>query len=252
MTELVMKRVLGFMLFGVVLGALRAGASPAFEVDLESGWVWAGRADVRIPGDTGTRLSLVEDLDADSGPYVRALLGWRPSPRNVLLLTLAPLEVTARGALVEDIRFADTLFPADRSVKATYRFNNYRATYRYRWVEETHYYIDVGGTLFVRDAKITVESETDRDADDDLGLVPLVSVASGWEVVPCLWLRVDGDVLAAPQGRALDILFSVDYVWRNGWQTGLGYRVLDGGADNDSVYTFATFHHAALTLRYAW
>lgn len=67
-----------------------------------------------------------------------------------------------------------------------------------------------------------------------------------------IWLQMDGEALAAPQGRAIDVLFSLDYAWENGWQAGVGYRVLDGGADNDTVYTFATFHHAAVLLRYAW
>ncbi len=227
------------------------GATP-FALEVEPGWVWTGRADVRIPGDEGTRFSLTDDLDADAAPYVRGRLAWRPGPRHQWLLTVAPLEATARGTFQEETRFADTVFPGDSRVKATYRFNNYRLTYRYRWWEGANYYVDGGATLFVRDAKVTVASDTQRDSDDDLGFVPLVSFNLGWEAVPSLWLRLDGDALAAPQGRALDVLLAMEYAWRNGWCTGIGYRVLDGGADNDSVYTFATFHHAALLLRYAW
>ncbi len=247
-----MKRAIFVLFFGGLMAVSYAEGLATFAVEVESGWVWVGRADVRIPGDTGTRFSLSDDLDADSGAYIRARFGWRPADRHLVFLTLAPLEATARGAFTDDTRFADTMFAADSSVKATYRFNNYRASYRYRWLEDVRYYVDVGGTLFVRDAKIKVESDTDRDSDDDLGLVPLLSFAAGWEMIPQLWLRVDGDALAAPQGRALDVLLSLDYVWPNGLDTGIGYRVLDGGADNSSVYTFATFHHAAITLRYAW
>jgi hypothetical protein len=247
-----MNKTLGILVFGCWLGMVYAEQPATVTVDLESGWVWPGRADVRIPGDAGTRFSLVNDLDADSDAYVRARIGWRPAARHVVMLTLAPLEATARGSLAEDTRFADTQFAAGSTVKATYRFNNYRATYRYRWLAGDRYYADVGGTIFVRDAKVVLASETNRDADDDLGLVPLLSFAFGWEAFPRFWLRMDGDALAAPQGRAVDILFSLDYVWGNGWETGLGYRVLDGGADNDTVYTFATFHHAAALLRYTW
>ncbi len=247
-----MKRATLSIFLGLLVGVACAKGATAYEVDLESGWLWTGRADVRIPGNEGTRFSFTDDLDADSGAYVRARLGWRPRERYAVMLTLAPLEATARGRFEEEIRFADTVFPAGSAVKATYRFNNYRATYRYRWIEEARYYLHVGGTLFVRDAKVTVRSEADRDSDDDLGLVPLVSFALGWEAVPHVWLRMDGDALAAPQGRAIDILFSLDYEWNTAWETGIGYRVLDGGADNNSVYTFATFHHAALVLRYRW
>ncbi len=47
---------------GPVLG------EPTRSVEVEGGWLRAGRADVRIPGDTGTRFSLTDDLDArDTG-----------------------------------------------------------------------------------------------------------------------------------------------------------------------------------------
>ena len=248
------KRSLSAWICALIFCLLISNATgqSAAELDLESGWLWTGRADVRIPGDEGSRFSFTDDLDPDSTFYVRGRLSWRPSQRHRWALTLAPLEATARGTFTDDIRFADTLFPAGSDVKATYKFNNYRLTYRYRWLDAPRYFLEAGVTFFVRDAKVTVESDRLRDDDDDLGVVPLISFDAGWEARPRLWLRVDGDALAAPQGRAVDILFSLNYKWTDNLQTGIGYRVLDGGADNDSVYTFATFHHAALVLRYTW
>jgi len=35
---------------------------------------------------------------------------------------------------------------------------------------------------------------------------------------------------------------------RDNLRIGLGYRILEGGADVDAVYTFAMFHHLALTV----
>jgi hypothetical protein len=59
-------------------------------------------------------------------------------------------------------------------------------------------------------------------------------------------VRVEGDALAAPQGRAEDIFAGivVDAGPRLSFKT--GYRVLEGGADNDEVYTFALIHYIAV------
>ena len=57
-------------------------------------------------------------------------------------------------------------------------------------------------------------------------------------------LLFDADALAAPQGRAEDVLLAATWALREGLFVYAGYRTLEGGADNDEVYTFAWFHYA--------
>lgn len=230
----------------VGVGAIALRADPSWRVDLESGWLTTGRADVRIPGDTGTRFSLVDDLDADDTAYIRGRVSWRSAPRHNWTLSLVPIEVSATGTLEQDTKYVDTLFPAGTTVDATYRFNNYRLSYRYLFYESDHLHAEAGATLFVRDAKVTLESGNERDASSDLGIVPLVSFGVRWEFIPSVSLVLDGDALAAPQGRAFDVFGGIHYRPREHRSIGLGYRILEGGADNDDVYTFALFHHLAL------
>lgn len=219
-------------------------------VEVEVGAVWVGRADVRIPGDDGTRFSLRDDLDSDESAYIRTRLSWHPGERHTVLLTLAPLEVTASGPLPRDIRFADTEFSAGSPAKATYRFNNYRLTYRYLLHTTDRFTLELGGTLFVRDAKVTLETPGRRDSDSDVGLVPLLHIRMAYAWTP-QWVTVlDGDALAAPQGRAIDVLAALAYQWNEQTQISVGYRLVEGGADNDSVYTFALFHHLAAAARW--
>ena len=35
-----------------------------------------------------------------------------------------------------------------------------------------------------------------------------------------------------------------------GWHAFIGYRILDGGADVDRVYSFGTFHYATVGITY--
>ncbi len=237
-----MKR---FVLFWFV-GLMTAMGEPGRTVELEGGRLFPGRVDVRIPGDTGTRFSLVNDLDADDTGYVRMRLAWRSAPRHNWAVSIVPIEVAASGTLEIDTRYVDTLFAAGTRVDATYRFNNYRLTYRYLVRKTERFQAELGATLFVRDAKVTLQSDTQKDASSDLGVVPLVSFAVSWLLWPSFELVLDGDALAAPQGRALDVFGGVQYRPRENWGLGVGYRVLEGGADNNDVFTFALFHHVAL------
>ena len=225
-----------------------AMGAASWGVEFEGGLLSAGRADVRIPGDAGTRFSLVEDLEASDTAYWRMRLNWRSAPRHNWIASYVPIEVSSSGRFARDTTYVDTVFPADTDVDATYRFDNYRLTYRYLWLERERWQIEIGATLFVRDAKVTLRSATQQDSDADLGVVPLASFAARWQVTPQMSLLVDGDALAAPQGRALDVFGGMHYQPRDNLSFGAGYRMLEGGADNDDVYTFALFHHAALQV----
>ena len=55
--------------------------------------------------------------------------------------------------------------------------------------------------------------------------------------------------LAAPQGRAEDVSLKAVVRLTDAVDLDLGYRLLEGGADNDEVYTFAFFHYAVVGLR---
>jgi hypothetical protein len=63
---------------------------------------------------------------------------------------------------------------------------------------------------------------------------------------------LDGDALAAPQGRAEDVQIAVTYKVSENLQVRAGYRILEGGADNDGVYNFVLFHYASIGLSYTF
>lgn len=61
--------------------------------------------------------------------------------------------------------------PGDRNLG----LDNYRLTYRYRIQDNGKFRTEIGGILFVRDAKITLRSSLISDMDDDLVVVTLLS-----------------------------------------------------------------------------
>jgi hypothetical protein len=57
---------------------------------------------------------------------------------------------------------------------------------------------------------------------------------------------LEADALAAPQGRAEDAIFALQYIINPRATLRFGYRILEGGADNDNVYNFTLLNYVVL------
>lgn len=235
--------------------ALLIGIPSARAIDLgaevEAGVAWQGYNDVRIPGDTGTTFSLVDDLAQRAGPAFRVSVGAALSDRHALRLTWAPVRLTSRGTLARDVRFNGETFPAGSRVTGEYRFDSYRLTYRYGVIRTERLDLDLGATAFVRDAGISLQSAQYAEKTN-VGFVPLLSFRLAWAFAPPVSLLVDGDAIAAGPGRAEDVLVAVDVEVRPGVSVRAGYRFIEGGADTDDVYTFALLNQAVAGLAVAF
>jgi hypothetical protein len=246
-----MKRFAVWLIFCVV-SVVSVAVSHAGEfienlaIYLETGAVFTGYNDVRIPGNTGTTFSLSEDLDSDESVFWRARVSYRIGTRHSLAILVAPLIIEAHGTLEKEVAFRNAVFPAGTTLDATYRFDSYRLTYRYELVRKEGLRIGMGLTAKIRDATISLKSRDVAAEKPNTGFVPLINMRIVWSLGDRFGLLLDGDALAAPQGRAEDLLFAVRYSATDRLAFRAGYRLLEGGADNDEVYTFALFHYLSL------
>jgi hypothetical protein len=234
-----------------------AVASPAVgaetgttRLEIELGATTATRNDVRIDADTGTRFDLNALQGEPSAPLVRVTLDLQPWEAHGLRFSYQRLRTEGTGTLPGPTRFRDTTFAPGIVTEGSYQFDTWRATYRYTAWRSEAVRLFVGGTLLVRDAEISLTQAGRSATRDDLGLVPLLHLAAEWQASPRLRLIAETDALGAPQGYAVDLALRGAYALAPGWEATLSYRLLDGGADNDSVYSFATFH--AVTAGLGW
>jgi hypothetical protein len=234
------------------LGFLVALAAPAgadgWRASLEAGAAWQTRNDFRIPGDGGSLVRLAEE-DQGPVPAFRATLTWDITPHQSLRLLAAPLRVETTFTPESPVVFQDLVFPAGRPTDATYVFNSYRLTWYWRFRESERWSFRLGATLKVRDAEIGLDGEPGRSVKQDLGVVPLLYVHARYRVSDRVALELEADALAAPQGRAEDVSLKGVFRLSDRVDFDLGYRLLEGGADNDEVYTFALFHYAVAGVR---
>jgi len=227
-------------------------ASERFRIQLEGGPVWQTRNDIQIPNDaTATRFSLTE-LGKGPSPSLRLTVDWNLNRKHALRLLLAPLTIRASGTFGEDVVFQGRTYTAGSDVEGTYRFNSWRLTYRYRLAGGPSWALRIGATAKVRDAEVRLEQGDVSSSDTNVGVVPLFHIDAGYRFNDRWAVVADSDLAAAPQGRAIDAAFLVNYQAGRKWDFSFGYRTLEGGADNDDVYTFAWLHYAVAAVGYSF
>lgn len=236
------------MVFAVLVLTANVSWATGPQIALEGGLAWQGRNDFRIPGDQG---SLVPLAAADSGPAaaVRATVTFDLTARQSLRLLAAPLRLQTPYRSPAEVRFTDRVFAADQRLDAIYRFDSYRLTWYWRLAPRGRWTFRVGGTLKVRDAEITLAGVEGRAAKTNLGLVPLLYGHVRYAATERLAFELEADALAAPQGRAEDVSLKGVFSLSDRLAVEGGYRLLEGGADNDEVFTFAAFHYAIIGIR---
>jgi hypothetical protein len=227
--------------------------SPRVLLELEGGAAWQSYNDVQIPNNaSSTRFSLRDVAGGGPWPAGRAYLTWNVNDRHGLRLLAAPFSITEDGTSAEPISFAGANYSALQPLRATYTFNSYRVSYRYRFraTEQTKAW--VGFTAKLRDAQVKLVQGSVTSQKDDLGFVPLLHFAVERKVADKWQVDFDADALAGGPGRAVDASLKLGYDPGGAWMVRAGYRTVEGGADVDEVYSFAWLHYGVASLVWRW
>ena len=246
--------VLAGALASPLVAQLPGATAPRFTVELEAGPVWQSRNEARVPNeDDATLFSLRAITGSGPWPSGRLTLGWRFRERQEVRLILAPLSLTETGRSRGEIRFDEETFAPLVPLTATFTFNSWRASWRYRLHAGATTEGWIGFTAKVRDAVIALEQTVASPGvgtgslregrTTDLGFVPLLHLAGGWTPAPGWALRGEFDGLAGGPGRAFDVTAWVERAMGDGWLLRAGYRTIEGGADVDQVRSFAWLHY---------
>jgi len=225
----------------------RTVADHPWRIELEGGAVWQSRNDVQIPGDTGTRFSLLDLTGTGASPVGRLSVDWDPWERHGFRFVYAPVTIDGNGDLDQPVNFNGTSF-APGAAYGSYRFDTYRLTWRYRFHESERWTWRAGLTALVRDAEIEVRQGGTSSTKSNTGLVPLVHLAGDWRFADRWLLEGIVDGAYASQGRAVDLSLKLGYELSDRWRVSGGYRMIEGGSDGDDVYTFAWLHAAVVSV----
>ena len=248
-------RLKGLALAALFLGPLVASGmaadEPRFALELEAGPCGRPRTTSRSPTTNPAPDSPWRTWSGpDPGLSGRLYFTWNINPRHGLRLLLAPLCYTESGVL----RRAPWISPA-RSfaagvpTEATYQFNSWRLSYRYRFHGRRALAWWVGFTAKIRDAKIepgageTAQRRRPTSASCPCCTLPgTIGFAERWHLI-----ATSTPWPAVPVGPSTSAL-KVGYDFDERWSVAAGYRTVEGGADVDDVYNFAWFNWAAASV----
>jgi len=238
--------VLAAMASAAASAAERVPPSPALTVEL--GAAWQLRNTAQVSNEPPNTRFKIDELTGD-GPYPagRVVLDWPLNEKHRLRFLIAPLRVDETGTTSTPIVFQDRTF-APGPIEVKYRFDSYRASYRYVFYERERWMWSGGATLNIRDAEIRLQQGALTRTEKNTGVVPLLALEGEWRFAHGWYGLLDFEGLAAPQGRAIDVALKLGYDVTPNITIAGGYRILDGGADNDDLYTFARFDSAVLGL----
>ena len=246
-----MKRIATLLLIlasAAIASPATAADTPRFNLELEAGPVWQSSNDVQIPNsELGTRFSLKDLVGAGPWPAGRIYFTWNINNKHGLRVLLAPLSYTETGIFDDEVLFAGEAYEAGIPTEATYQFNSWRLSYRYKFKNGDRWQLWVGFTAKIRDAKIELRQGEVTSKDTDLGVVPLAHFAADWRFAEKWHFIADFDGLAGGPGRAIDLALKIGYDINDRWSVTAGYRGVEGGADVDEVYNFAWFNYAIVS-----
>lgn len=213
--------------------------SAQYQVNLEAtGWN-TRLNEVRKPSVGGTTFSFPGLLGSGPTWAYRLDASWQVNDRHGLRVLLAPFEVSGTGVFASPVNYQGRVFRAGEPTRGLYRFNSWRATWHYTLMENDAWTVRLGATAKIRDAKVLLEQDGVTTSNSNQGFVPLAHLyterrfSPGWSAV------FETDALGAKQGRAIDAALMVRWQATARVHADLGYRLLEGGADNDEIYTWA-------------
>jgi hypothetical protein len=220
----------------------------------EGGALFTTRNDARQPNDPqdpanlGTRFSLLPLTG--KGPFgaYRITGTFNFNSKHGLRLVYAPVEVEGTGVLPGPVLFAGENYSPGVPTEAVYQFNTSRIGYRYTLLDRKKWQLKIGASLLIRDAKIQLTQGAVTSRDTDLGVVPLAALSVQYSPTSRWHLLFDGEGLAGGPGRAVDASLKVNYDVTERYWVGVGYRIVEGGADVEQVYTFAVLQYAVASV----
>lgn len=251
MTPVALRSVCALALGLPTLLVAQTAAPARMSIELELGAAQLKKNDLQSPNNaTATRFDLARTIGTSKNQgSARITLRIPTSSGSEWLAVYAPLSFKGSAPLGQAVSFQGSNFAAAPSTSATYRFDTYRLTWRTPVYQDADTTVRLGVTGLVRDASISLSQPGASASQSNTGLVPLLH-ASVERRLSEQWTFIgDVDALGSRQGRAIDLSLRAQYSLDRDWAISGGYRILDGGANNNTLYNFARVQSFTLGIR---
>jgi hypothetical protein len=203
----------------------------------------------RSPGDGGSTFDLASSFD-ESTFFYRLNFKMKTQKNSGVRVLYAPLKIEGSYRYDRDIEFEEETFSQNEKIETLYQFNSYRVSYFWNLKNSKKFLMDLGGTLKVRDAKVRLKQGSKKEMIENIGFVPLIYLYGEYRFDGISFVSFDFDGLVAPQGRAVDAGLFYGLSFSKNLRASLGWRILEGGADNKKVFNSALFQFYSMRLEF--
>ena len=221
-----------------VRAATNMEKEPSIEwvVDTQFGFARVTSNTTQVPNNaSATEIDLGEGTVESLRIYISAIV----KKKHEIRLLFAPLSYESSQVSDSDILFNGVSFLAGRTTETGYQFNSYRLSYIYHFEPTGKFNYRIGFTGKIRDAYTLVRQDGRESRFDNLGFVPLLHLGVRINLTERIYWDNEVEGSWAPQGYAVDFRSSINYEINERYSIGAGVGYLGGGADVDSVSTFA-------------
>jgi hypothetical protein len=218
-------------------------------LDVESGFFKVNQNDAssswknsqgELNGLDGTQFSYANDFSNPLKPLLRLRTSYSfgKNSNHFLSLLAAPLQYSSTGVFDRSIVFSSTTFQTGVPTEGFYKFNGYRLTYRYHFLNNEKIKFGIGLTINFRDAEFSLRQGEVYARNYNRGFVPLVNTFLNYQLKNKLGLMIDGDVFYIDNtGGAIDYLAGLSYKFSDSFNLKAGYRFFSGvGSEKGNVY----------------
>jgi hypothetical protein len=211
----------------------------AKEFRLETSVMDFSRNEIAIPGDSGDLFNTSDSSwKQKNAMNYRLYYSFDLNKTESIRILYAPLKTSFNGEFDSNVNFNGKTFNKGQAT-VNYQFNSYRIAYHKNIVKNATFTANYGWVAKIRDANIEVVQGGNKKSRKDLGFVPLFHLDARYSFNHLNSIYFDLDGLAAPQGRAFDFGLFLERQLLNNSKVFVGYRFIEGGADNDKVKTFS-------------
>jgi len=233
--------------------------NPDVHFVFEFGAVWMHKDEVKSPGSLGDTV----DFDAYAGTAdpttsIRSGFEFYLDDKNELFIQFSPYEMRVTGMLPNNTYFNGKDFTASTAANDTfmaYRWNEYRARWRYTLIDDTHFVLKLGAGLSVSENEVELSELTGvrtSSTASSIVALPIGHIHTGLKIGSQSELYAEVDAGGGGNEYILDATIQYRYKMSKHWDIGGGYRFQSLRIDTSELYNHYAADNIVMNLGYSF
>jgi len=238
----------------------------AFKPDVrfvfEFGGAWMYKNEIKSPGEGGDTIDFnTYSGTADPTSSIRSGFEFYFDDKNELFIQFSPYEMRVLGSLPHDTNFNGKTYTASTAEDDTfmaYRWNEYRARWRYSLIDSKDFVLKLGAGMSISENQVelsdvqSVSSNVGREVVSSVTAMPIGHIHTGMKVGAQGELYAEVDAGGGGNEYILDATLQYRYKMSKHWDVGGGYRYQSVRVDSSKLYNHFSVDNFVMNLGYSF